>query len=276
MTTLTATWSANSRTRTKIICYELSTSPSSNTSVMRADVYVNADSGWPITVDSTSFTAYINGVPKTWSFGRKTFGGGVDTYIGTHDVTVGHDVNGAGSASFRATHTGTFGGSSDTGTGSAPMTDFVRLPTAPASCTAVVNVNKTVTVTSGTATNYGSSPIYRAQVANSGDNYASWKNSAGTLDGNDTMTNRVFTYSSLTPGLSYRFRTFVVDTEGTGPTTQSINYFIPSGGKRYDTVTGTFVPTQTAKRYDTSTSSWITINTAKRYDSSLAQWVNLT
>lgn len=156
------------------------------------------------------------------------------------------------------------------------LTNFTRLPLAPASCTATVNPDKTITVNSGTGTNYGSSVTYRVQIANSSDNYATWRNAAGTLNGNDTMTNRAFTYSGLLPGRSYRFRTFIVDTEGTGPTTQSIDYFLPSGGKRYDTLTGTYIPTQTAKRYDSTSSSWITITNAKRYDAALGQWVNLS
>jgi hypothetical protein len=149
-----------------------------------------------------------------------------------------------------------------TATGTITSTDFVRLPTAPASCTATI-VGSNIQVSSGVATSPVTISGYWVQSASDADGYATW--SAEQL-----MTSRSFTYTTLTRGRNYKFRTYAKSSEGTGPSTMSTALFYPAGGKRYDGTS--YVATATAKRYDGS--AFVQLTTAKRYDGTA--WVNLS
>jgi hypothetical protein len=263
MATMTGTWSGYSFIRTRIECYEISGNASANTSVMRADVYV--DTSQSLSASNTTFVANIAGNERSWARGYTTFGVG-STYIGTHDVTVGHDINGAGSASFSARHSGTFGGSSNTGTGYAGMTDFNRAPTAPGSVTANAT-GPTVVVTSSEASTPGPTITgyfvsYRSST-NGGSTWSAWSAEV-------SMTSRAYTYT-LTPGQTYQFRVRAQNSDGFSPYTESATLFLTAGGKRWTGDNWALTVAQ-AKRFNGT--SWIDLTTAKRFDG--ATWVNLS
>lgn len=184
--------------------------------------------------------------------------------IGYWEGWIGHDANGNGTISVW----------SDFDTASSPsylpdylavgasegLPNYDRKPSAPSSVTAVVNVDKTITVT----VNGVSSPAGAATY------YVSYSQNGGGFTGTQSGSSNVFTFSGLTPGSNYVFRAYATNSDGTGSSVDSSSTFLPSGGKRYD---GTnFVSTQTAKRYDGTT--WQTITTAKRYDGTT--WQNLS
>jgi hypothetical protein len=103
------------------------------------------------------------------------------------------------------------------------------------------------------------------------------------------QTNRVHTYSSLTPAIFYKFRVYAANsiTLSSNNSTQlyyphnnstytanfattTTGYFLAAGGRRW---TGSeWVPTATAKRWNGT--EWVAFTTAKRWDGS--NWVNLS
>jgi hypothetical protein len=84
------------------------------------------------------------------------------------------------------------------------------------------------------------------------------------------MTNQSFTYTGLTPGATYRFRTYAVNEMGSGAFATSAPTFVPAGGKKW---TGTeWQVTNTAKRWNGA--AWVDLTTAKRWNGSA--WVDLT
>lgn len=212
MATVNATWTGYSFIKTRGECYEISTDPGSNTSVMRIDVYVDTTQ-W-LAADSTTFTACIAGNCKSWTRGYTNFNVG-STYIGTHDVTVGHDANGAGSAGFSVSHTGTFGGSSS-GSSSAGMTDFDRTPTTPSVTASSRSANGTsfsITGWSGSVNNSGPAvtwTLQRSTVSNF---------SSGVVDVQSTTTSgTTLTSSSLDANTTYYYRVRASNSDTTNTT----------------------------------------------------------
>jgi hypothetical protein len=142
------------------------------------------------------------------------------------------------------------------------LQDFDVRPSAPDSCSAVVNADKTITVTSGTVSSPYSTPTYYVQYNKNGTGWTNQK----------TMSSRTYTYTvsdGIVPGATYEFRTWASNADGSGSFTYSGSYFVTSGGKRYNG--SSWVNADTAKRFDGS--SWVQITTAKRYNGS--SWADL-
>ena len=118
------------------------------------------------------------------------------------------------------------------------------------------------TVTTGVAADGGAAVTgYEAQA--SPDDGSTWLGAV-------PMTAQSVTFSALTPGATYKFRTYATNEMGTGTPVTSPSVFVPAGGKRW---TGTeWLPTATAKRWNGT--AWVDLTTAKRWNGTA--WVDLT
>lgn len=270
----TANFSVRSECYISATFVEVSTSPTTNASTFRANFsvigngtthsadtldaviqfYYKVDGGTPVYLTNTTFTFdFRNGNP---------------VYLTNYDVSITHRANGSQTVVFGATardgNTGNYRelGIATIGDTAVTVTDFVRLPDAPATCTAAI-VGSNIQVTSGTSTSPVTVSGYWVQSASDADAYATWSTE-------QLMTSQSYTYTTLTRGRNYKFRVYAKSTEGTGPSTMSTALFYPAGGKRYDGTS--YVATATAKRYDGS--AFVQLTTAKRYDGTA--WVNLS
>lgn len=136
------------------------------------------------------------------------------------------------------------------------------VPSAPASI-AATRTGRNVTVTiSGSATgNGGGIGDYFVQA--SSDNGATWGTAQNINSGN-------YTYTNLTAGATFYFRTYVNNTIGSSAFTTSGPVFIPAGGRRW---TGSsWTSTTTAKRWNGS--AWVDLTIAKRWNGSA--WIDLS
>lgn len=246
----------------RVTADELSYDTNANTSQVLVRAYI----------DFSGFSASSSGgsgstTPGNWSRGSTSFSGAgsIEVY-NSGSFTVGHNTDGSGSYNFSGSASMSGWGSASTGTGTLTLTNITRLPTAPSSVTAVINADKSITVTSGTGTSYGSGANYYVQYAyssNGGGSYSGWT-------GTQTMSSRVYTYSGLTRGLTYKFQCWIQDSEGTGSATASSGYFLAAGGKRW---TGSaWTPTTIGRRWNGS--AWVDLTVAKRWNGSA--WVDLS
>lgn len=158
----------------------------------------------------------------------------------------------------------TWAGNNDGATGfTYSGTYFIpNVPSAPPSISVTPPSGLSATVTTGTASNNGAG-ITAYFVQASADNGATWQSA-------QQMTNQSFTYTGLTPGATYRFRTYAVNEMGNGAFATSASTFVPAGGKKW---TGTeWQVSNTAKRFNGA--AWVDITTAKRWNGSA--WIDLT
>ena len=137
-----------------------------------------------------------------------------------------------------------------------------NVPSAPASITPSTPSALACTVTTGVAPDNGAS-VSAYYVQASPDNGTTWLSA-------QLMTNRAYTFTSLTPGATYKFRTYAVNEMGAGSLAVSSSTFVPAGGRRWNG--SAWVPNQTAKRWNGS--AWVDITTAKRWTGSA--WVDLS
>lgn len=253
------------------------TNPGGNSSTVYASLTFSAInqgySGY-----STSFNVVIDGVVVGSGGGPSalnTDGIGTDTWTSpTYSRTFPHDANGyRGAVGTSGTFYGSGGFSPPSGgvggTGATyPAIDYVLLPSAPSSVTASA-VGSVITVTSGEASTPGPTiTAYKVSYASSTNGGASW--SAWSTEVN--MTNRVYTYSSLTPGLTYKFQVRATNGDGDGPYTESNTVFLTAGGKRY-TGSNWALTAAAAKRFNGS--AFVSLTTAKRYTDA-GTWVSLS
>lgn len=185
----------------------------------------------------------------SWGWGSsRTYTHDANGYRGAVDVSVEFWVDGT------TYHRGS------AGAGTQGAVDFNRAPGTPSSVTAVVNADKTITVTAAAVGSPAGTPTYYfAYQANGG----TWS----AAEANGSLNVKAYT---LTPGSNYAFRVYATNSDGTGGTTTSSSVFLPSGGKIYN---GTaWVPTTTAKIYNGT--AWVDLSTAKIYNGT--SWVNLT
>lgn len=138
----------------------------------------------------------------------------------------------------------------------------------------ITRVGRNVTIPVQTSSANGGAAITSYTVQYSANNGETWNvnNDAQIIYG---ATGANVTFSNLAPALTYKFRALATNSIGSSGWTTSGSFFLPAGGKRYDTATGQFIATNTAKRYDAATSQWKDINTAKRYNSATSSWVDL-
>ena len=220
----------------------------------------NYFAGW-----SASGSFQINGGVVQYYGGNYSMSGTYTSItLGSWEGWIGHDANGNGTISVFSDF--------DTAASPSYLPDYVsvsaseglpnydRKPSAPSSVVAVVNADKTITVT----VNGVSSPAGTATY------YVAYSKDGAAYTGTQSGTSNVYTFSGLTPGANYVFRAYATNSDGTGGTTYATSVLLPSGGKLWN---GTaFVNCTTTKLYNGT--SWVNITIAKRYDGT--NWVNLT
>lgn len=249
-----------------------SENPGANQSTVNGALYLtwnNRDSYSGFTFNcSINIGGNVRVVQMPTSFFPSTQTGSL--LVNTHSVTFNHDANG-----FRGA-VGTSGNIAGPG-GFAPgnltavgptysAIDYVRLPSAPSSVSAVAT-GPTVVVTSGEASTPGPTItgyfVSFASSSNGGATFGAWSTES-------TMTSRAFTYT-LTPGLTYKFRVRAQNGDGFGPYRESASLFLAAGGKRF-TGTDWALTVTAAKRWNGT--AWVDLTTARRFDG--ANWVNLS
>ena len=152
------------------------------------------------------------------------------------------------------------------------------VPSPPGIPTVTNKVGRNLTINSArTSLNYGNNITeYRIQLStDDGATWKGWDNSTKTFTANGTHntldSSGNITYELLAPALTYKWRTYAVNSIGDGElATTPTGVFVSSGGKRW---TGTeWSPTEVAKRWDGT--QWLDLTIAKRWDGS--SWVDLT
>lgn len=137
-----------------------------------------------------------------------------------------------------------------------------NVPSAPSSISATTPSALSTTISIGTATDNGASITgYFAQA--SADNGVTWGSP-------QAMTNQSYTFTSLVPGATYKFRTYAVNEMGAGAYAVTPSTFVPAGGKRWTGLA--FIATAIARRW--TGSQWVDLTTAKRWTGS--QWTDLS
>lgn len=259
----------------------ISTSESQNPSANQSTVSAT------LTLNSNNYSNYAGGYAAGGSI---NIGGNVSSFSGpvtylypsnpqngsavihTHSVTFTHDGNGYRG---QVGTSGSFNGGGGNAPGQLNVTgstysaiDYVRLPSAPSSVTAV-SVGPVITVSAGEASTPGPTiTAYKVSYASSTNGGATWSD----WSGEQNMTNRVYSYNSLTPGLTYKFRVRATNSDGNGPFTESNTLFLTAGGKRY-TGANWALTAAAAKRFNGT--SFVSLTKAKRYTDA-GTWVNLS
>lgn len=218
---------------------ESSTNPSANSSVVSYDLYINPPGG----IESYNLTASnqtyyvkftINGVLTTIASGNFTYdfrspNDNVNKHIKTGTYTVTHNADGSYvlAATAQATTTNANIGDGTIASFNTTLTDFSRVPAAPAAPTVALNASNPMAVDITSAESAALSPAgpdltdYEYQVSTDD---ATW--GAAVSMGLD----RAATYTSTTPGIYY-FQTRAVSSEGNGAWSPSSNVTTFSGGK---------------------------------------------
>lgn len=130
-----------------------------------------------------------------------------------------------------------------------------------------VRTGRDVTVTIAGSSSNGDSSISSYQVQHRSRNIGgAWSAWGGT----QTVAGSTTTYTNLTAGKEYQFRTFANNGVGSSQARESSVVFIPAGGKR--NVGGTYQVATIARRK--SGGSWVDLTTAKRRES--GAYVNLS
>lgn len=138
-------------------------------------------------------------------------------------------------------------------------TSIVGIPTAPATIATTRN-GRNVDVTAGSSTGSGITD-YKVQYST---------NAGSTWSTAVTMTSQAYTYSNLTPALTYLFRVYSTNSIGNSGYTTSSGVFVPAGGKRWDG--SAWVASTIGRRWDGT--AWVDLTTAKRWDGSA--WTDLS
>jgi hypothetical protein len=261
----------------RVECYEISSNIASNSSVIRADLWVDF-SGSSASSYNVTGAINVNGNTTSSNIGYQSWGRGSHLIIGGFDTGVGHNSDGSKSINFSASFSSGGWGSASTGTGtlSSPwgITDFDFTPSAPGAMTAaaVTGISGRIDVSWGAATSYVT-PVtyyhsYRSST-NGGVSYGSWSSDTST-------TSLSASYTSLTPGLTYQFRVRAYNgQDNSSGYTESNTVFLTAGGKRYvgpNPVTDWVLTAAQAKRW--TGSAWTSLGTLKRFDGT--NWVNLS
>jgi len=233
------------------------------------DSYANWNTSWSINIGGnvTSSGTYSG----TYNYPNAQQSG--SAYLGGHSVTFNHNPDGTRgavgtSASFSTPTTYSYlpGPLNATGT-TYPAIDYVRPPSAPATVTAsavgsVVNVTSSEASTPGpTITNYW---VSYASSTNGGTTWSTWSTEVA-------MTSRAYSYTTLTPGLTYKFQVRAQNTDGYSAYKESATLFLTAGGKRY-TGSNWALTATAAKRHNGT--DFAALITAKRFDGTA--WVALS
>jgi hypothetical protein len=219
----------------------------------------------------------------TWgiNIGGQGYGGGATTSLGTSSSwsfgasrTFTHDANGyrgavGTSCSYSIPSPVNYNNS--VGGTTYGAIDYDRKPAAPSTVTPSLNADKSITVESNAVSSPAGTPTYYVGWSSSADLGATWGDWSAytTIPSNG----RSYTYvlGTLQAGLTYRFRMYASNTDGSSAATIStLTVFLPAGAKRFD---GTEWKQGTIANIFTAT-GWKPITTAKRFDGT--NWVNLT
>ena len=256
--------------RLRIECYQISTNIAANTSVIRADAYIDFSGGSATSYNNT-VNITINGQTGSWNIGTQSYSGsGPRLVVGGYDITIPHNADGSASIGFSGSaSTGGWGSASASGTLSSPseITDFDFSAGAPSSVTATFTAGVGINVTWGASTSYKTPVTYYisyASSSNGGSTFGSWSSEV-------TTTNLSYLYSSLTAGLTYKFRVRAYNgyDSYSGYTETAAPVFLASGGKRY-TTSNTWVQNTTDKRWNGS--AWVNKTINRRYNGTA--WVD--
>jgi hypothetical protein len=149
------------------------------------------------------------------------------------------------------------------------------IPSAPGTPTVLSKIGRTLTINSErTSLDYGNAiSEYRVQLStDNGVTWKGWNNTTKSFTANNTFntldSSGSFTYELLSPALTYIWRSFAINSIGTGDmSTTPTGVFVSSGGKRWNGTT--FVPTETAKRKVSG--GWQDLTVAKRWNGTVWQ-----
>lgn len=231
-----------------LVVTEFSTNPTNNTSVVNYDLYINPPGGWEAyNLTSSNQTYYvkfrINGTLTTIASGNFTYdfrapNDNVNKYIvndGRYTITHGADGALTFKATAQATTTNSAIGDGTIAEYDVVLTDFSRVPAAPAAPTLALNANPmAIDITSAVSADLTpAGPAltdYEYQISTDG---ATWQTPVSMgLD-------RTATFTSTEP-TTYYVQTRAVSSEGNGAWSPSSNLATFSGGKVWN---GTaFVP----------------------------------
>lgn len=242
---------------------ESNVNSSANTSTVSWSLYMTQTGSYnSYNFSTSSWSVNIGGHTYSGTF-TYDFRNYDQLYLGGNTTpAISHNANGTGSVSVSASCNAGDPVGSASCSGTQGLTDFVRPPSAPVSCTAALSGNSII-VTAGNATSPVTPVSYYVSYASSADAYATWS-------AESTMTSQSYTYSSLVKGRTYKFRTRAQSSEGYSTYTESATLFLPAGGK-IKTDAG-FVPTTTAKIK--TDSGFVLLTTAKIKTD--AGWINLS
>jgi hypothetical protein len=233
--------------------YAIQDDSANNRRLYRTDVYLNwnqyqmysggnaANGGGSVDGQGFSWTGPTSG-------GSTSAGSQV---INTTDFWIYGDVNGYhGTVSASAWFDGGGGYAPGyiTASASAAGFDYVRSPSTPGSVTAVVNSDKTITVTVAAVSSPAGTPTY----------YCAYSQNGGGYTGTASSTSNVFTFTGLTRGANYTFAGWAANSDGTSGTTTSSSVFLAAGGKRW--AGSAFTPLSIFKRWTGSAFVDVTIN----------------
>lgn len=257
---------------------ELSTDAAANTSYIHAYVYLNASyqyfSNW-----TGSGNFQINGSVVQYYGGKYSMSGtNTSILIGDWYGTVGHqNADGTGSVSVYSTFTIPGGASytpnNTTASYTFGLSNIDRSAGAPSSCSAVSIPGTGIKVSIGSSVSYITPFNYYVSYQSSSDGgltYSSW--SAETTIASTTSPLE-YTYSSLTPGLTYKFRVRAYNgVDNYSAYKESNAVFLVAGGKRNTDGTNWALTVGNVKRYNGTT--WTSLGTLKRFDGT--NWQNLS
>ena len=152
--------------------------------------------------------------------------------------------------------------SSEGWSGGGASSFFAGIPSAPASIT-TSRTARNVTVTITASPSNGGATISGYKVQYSSDGGTTWSTA-------QDISSLSYTYTGLTPALTYTFRAYSTNSTGNSAFATSYGVFVPASGKRYDGTT--WQSMTTAKRFDGT--AWNDIATGARNDGT--NWVYLS
>ena len=192
-----------------------------------------------VNYDIAGPTSMSQGSSWNWSASR-TFTHDVNGYRGDVGVSVEFWVDGT------SYHAGSAGG------GTQGAIDYDRRPAQPGSVSAVVNSDKSITVTVAGVSSPAGTPTY----------YCAYSQNGGGWTGTASSTSNVFTFSGLQRGATYSFLGYASNSDGTSASTASGSYFLPAGGKRWDGVVQQLL--SIVRRW--TGSGWVDATIARRWN----------
>lgn len=276
MTTFSSNFSNTDRPfRLDFAVSEQSTSISSNTSTVSWSITMVQTGSWnSYNSSGPSWSVNIDG--QTWSgnftydfanYDSLTIATGVTTDPGKS--AIGHNADGSKTITVSSSVNAGYPPGSASTSNSFALTNFDFTAGNPTSFGANYVAGTGVICTWAASVSYKTPVTYYLSYRSSSDGGATW----GGWSGESTTTNLTYTYTGLTPGLTYQFRIRAYNgyDNYSGYAAEYPTVFLTAGGKRYTGSNWALTAAQ-AKRW--SGSSWVTLTTAKRFDGN--GWVNLS